>query len=512
MYTPPIMPVPAGEPEALRAAVPGFEHDIFISYAHFDNLIEDKELEQSGWVDRFRERLRVRLCKELGVTVKIWFDHAALKQSDEISPTIDEAIKGSAVFLVLISNRSLLSKSCQQEVSLIARAVKDGVSRPDTGTQSAVFPILLYNIHHQKWPDVCQGKAGFTFFKDSEEGRAGRPFDPTDDHLDLKREFNKLVSELTELLNRLGAKRPAAPAVAGGSFRVFLTAAPGERLVDRQVLTAAFDKVGIDVIQRVVPPRYKADEHEADLRDCLAQADLSLHLVDHVAGGPVEGAESRHYPEEQCRIAYEVGHEQLVILPEAPDIAAVQAPSHKAFLQRLLDCEWPNKNPAKRLTIAKARQPDVILQYVRQARDRKFAPAPAVPLQPGGFAFVDTTVRDLMLASELLDFLEKNALKPIAIPTSEDSPDDYEALFAENVVRAAALIIIYGHVRRSWVKTRLIRASDLIIGRDLLIHPVVYAALSDKSDEDLKFRQCVVADCRRGFNEPAVRRALESHG
>jgi hypothetical protein len=56
------------------AYVPDFEYDIFISYAHVDDLTTPGEAK--GWITTFEEFLAVLLSKKVGRigSVKIWRD------------------------------------------------------------------------------------------------------------------------------------------------------------------------------------------------------------------------------------------------------------------------------------------------------------------------------------------------------------------------------------------------------------------------------------------------------
>src|SRR5258706_5828560 len=58
------------------AYLPSFEYDIFISYAHVDNLVPRGG--GRGWVDRFQEELELELSRRLGRVgaAKIWWDNS----------------------------------------------------------------------------------------------------------------------------------------------------------------------------------------------------------------------------------------------------------------------------------------------------------------------------------------------------------------------------------------------------------------------------------------------------
>ena len=78
--------------------VPGFEHDVFVSYAHFDNEPDTQEIR---WVSRFQADLKVALRQRLGVDPDIFFDNRSLQNQ-----FLDELMKnarGAAAFIAIMS-------------------------------------------------------------------------------------------------------------------------------------------------------------------------------------------------------------------------------------------------------------------------------------------------------------------------------------------------------------------------------------------------------------------------
>ena len=80
------------------AYVPSFEHDIFISYGHADNL--------AGRVTAFREDLVAGLTVGLGSRAFhkpnewVFFDRSTLKLGDEFSPKLERAARRHAASMV----------------------------------------------------------------------------------------------------------------------------------------------------------------------------------------------------------------------------------------------------------------------------------------------------------------------------------------------------------------------------------------------------------------------------
>ncbi len=79
-----------------------FKYDIFISYAHVDNL--PTSWENFGWIEKFHNDLEMFLIRRIGRTaVKIWWDNKKLDGSMLFDNSIEEGIKQSAIMICLNS-------------------------------------------------------------------------------------------------------------------------------------------------------------------------------------------------------------------------------------------------------------------------------------------------------------------------------------------------------------------------------------------------------------------------
>src|ERR1700751_1598863 len=94
------------------AIVPGFDFDIFISYAHLNNqkLAEDDK----GWVTDFHTTLYARLWEELQKKPAIWRDERDL-DGRAADPSIAKALYTSAVFVAVMSPAYVEQPYCQAE-------------------------------------------------------------------------------------------------------------------------------------------------------------------------------------------------------------------------------------------------------------------------------------------------------------------------------------------------------------------------------------------------------------
>ena len=95
------------------AYVPGFKHDIFISYAHMDNdpLIKGVP----GWVDFLEDLLRKTIRGKVGAEVDIFRD-PQLNGFEKFSDQLGQALEESAVMLAIISPRYIKAEWCLWEL------------------------------------------------------------------------------------------------------------------------------------------------------------------------------------------------------------------------------------------------------------------------------------------------------------------------------------------------------------------------------------------------------------
>ena len=200
-----------------------FEHDVFVSYAHVDNL-PDREGEK-GWVERFERQLSVRLLKRFGEPVDVWRD-PELSRAQLFDKVIEKAVRGAGIMVSLISSRYLKSDYCGQEIDWFCEKAKAEPSGLVVDDYLRVFPVLLYNIPPDNWPEACKGPLAFAFH-DAEGDAFGKPLDP--DSKAFEKQLRRLVEELHAVLTKLQAREAqtqAAPAEDATdqepSFTVFM--------------------------------------------------------------------------------------------------------------------------------------------------------------------------------------------------------------------------------------------------------------------------------------------------
>ncbi len=150
------------------AFVPGFENDIFISYAS-DNNVEVKE--GKGWVTHFRDRLEKEMRCHIGKNFKVWMDGIDIVVGDDFKDKIIRGIEKSATLLIIMSNAYLNSDWCTMERKAFLEYVNklklsgiDGVSG-----LKRIFIVRFQDVPVSKTPEGLKGLHHIDFFRVDDE-------------------------------------------------------------------------------------------------------------------------------------------------------------------------------------------------------------------------------------------------------------------------------------------------------------------------------------------------------
>lgn len=170
--------------------VPGFEHDVFVSYAHGD----DRE-----WVARFVERLTSAIDRRLGTRTSVWLDADDNRKSRDFSREIPDSVRASAVFLLLPSPTYIRSAYCvDQECRVFGETLEARRAR-------FAVPAFVNELFALRCPILpVDGNEHWTLFS----GLTDIPF-YTDtgtfaiDSAEFERSLAQLVGELVGLLKRM---------------------------------------------------------------------------------------------------------------------------------------------------------------------------------------------------------------------------------------------------------------------------------------------------------------------
>ncbi len=150
------------------SAVPPFESEIFISYAHIDNLPLAEG--QRGWVEDFHRSLQIRLQQLLGEELSVWRDKK-LQGNDYFDDALIHRFPRIAVLVSILSPRYLQSEWCLRELrEFVHAAEQTGGLR--LGDRSRIFKIVKTHVPREQHPAELQTLLGYEFYQvDQATGR-----------------------------------------------------------------------------------------------------------------------------------------------------------------------------------------------------------------------------------------------------------------------------------------------------------------------------------------------------
>jgi hypothetical protein len=104
--------------------VPGYKHDVFVSYAHFDNETDSQDVR---WVSRFQADLKNALRQRLGQDPDVFFDTRNFEAHGHVDELLENA-RTSAVFLAIFRRATwrVTSPSASSRLSASVRPTSCG--------------------------------------------------------------------------------------------------------------------------------------------------------------------------------------------------------------------------------------------------------------------------------------------------------------------------------------------------------------------------------------------------
>jgi hypothetical protein len=496
------------------AWVPGYQYDVFISYSHVDNLTPDNDSAR-GWVAQFHKRLEVALAQKAGRSgaVSIWRDERQLEGNLLFDKSIQDGVRGSAVFVSLYSHGYAASSYCADELKQFhekARAESLGLA---AGDAYRIFPVFLNRFAPAQWPPEFGRTSGFQVNDSTRLDEEGEPSDPSSDL--FRTQLRVLKDSLFGTLDRLrelttkhepeptGVHPPGAQSDA---FRVFLAdVADALTPVRRRVINELRQQPSLEILSSVPPPM-EADAHRAAAASALASADLSVHLFSDSPGREIENLEGVYYPQTQAEIAMESGKAQIVWVPDSLKPENIFDPAHAQFLAKV-ESGKRDRDTVEFVRTSPSAVTAEILAKIEHIRSRANTPEEA----PGA-ALIDTHFKDQLQTFDLMRYLVERKVQPYLNP-QEDNPSSNLDIFTQRLKQVSLLIVFYGAVAEEWVRARLGVAIQIAIAENFPLRACgVYVAPPHKSGlntgSSQRFIRVDWMDHTGGFDGQAIDRLL----
>jgi TIR domain len=429
--------------------VPGFKHDLFVSYAHFDNMPDAQSV---PWVSQFQLDLKNALRQRLGREPTIFFDTRNFEAGDHTDFLIDN-VRHSAIFLAMLSPAYVTREFTIREL----QAYCDRAA----GARSVVAVELL-PVEEETNHALLRGRKRTPFWwKDQMAEDVPLQLTPKfnaelyNERLQvLAHQIKKLLLELCEHgAGPLVGETPfpqaqAATAAAPDSKPVLLAQTTDDLYDERERVRACLEQFGIKVLPENDYPQ-GGQEFAAAFQADIKRTGLFVQLLGNFG--------SRKPPD----------------LPQT--YAQYQYETAKGLGLKILQWRHPDLDPAAVSHRDKPllEGPDVLAVGLEEFKGevlrfcaQQAKPAPPAPQGAGCHVFINADSSDKELADALLNMFDdrKNitAARPLFEGSAKDILDDLEA----NLLNCEALLLLYGRAPPAWVRAQLLRYSKLERLRD----------------------------------------------
>ncbi|MGH9846152.1 MAG: toll/interleukin-1 receptor domain-containing protein [Blastocatellia bacterium] len=453
------------------AYLPGFSHDIFISYAHVDD--------QDGWVEVFQQKLELELSRFIGRMnlVSLWRDKRRLEGNHLFDTTIEAAIKGSALLVALTSRGYLASDYCLREIRWFGQKSQQEAWGRSIGDQLRISNVLIGNIHHLQWPEEVKGTSGHKFHNAERDDQVGFPIH-SNGELFTER-LRLLAVNICHTLEAFKSRIEIAAANGDGAnraeadFTVFLADASDSLRTVRRLVENDLRKCGVALAERVPPP-YESAQHQSKAVEVIRRADLAVHLFDHLPGREIDGATDQTYPQLQAEIAIENAKAQLIWVPPSPQ--KIEDESHRQFLERLergprgnADYEFIRELPNDIAQVIAAK-----IEKIKSLRQ---------PATAHDAALLDLHRKDQMHALDLgRALVERNV--QLYINPEDDDPHSNLKILEERLKQVSRLIVLFGEVTEDWVRARLAEALKIAVDHRCPLKTLAVCFVPPRRKED----------------------------
>ena len=425
--------------------VPGFKHDVFVSYVHVDNR---KYGQNVGWVEKLVENIREALPQKLGrAQPDIWRD-PRLSSSEPFPDAIRESVTHSATLLVILSESYLTSEWCQRELALFLEAAQQ-----TGGATGRIFLVRLDTLAYNRWPAAFHGLLGQQFFEqanvDAPARTLGTPAanDPGG-HLYFQR-LDDLSVELAKKLLQMKQAAETAAATPGrqespgsqppdNSPAVFLAEATPDLDDLRDNIRRYLNQANI----RVLPETYY-DRTPQAFRTAM-EADLDQSLVFVQLLGLYVGRKASDLPKGYEGLQLDVAEEKgLPILRwHDPDLAVASARDQELLAR------------AEVMVMAFEEFKSEIVNTVKK---RQAAQKLSAMEGNGAYVLVNANSRDEQASQTLLQALDQQG---IGYDTADEN-DNIEILVDQYDFHG--LMVVYGQCEQQWAKQQVRVCRQLLL-------------------------------------------------
>ncbi len=457
------------------AFVPGFDHDVFISYAHYDNEPDSQEVR---WVSRFQADLKTALRQRLGTEPNIFFDTRNLQAHHDLQMLTENVCK-SAAFLAILSPSYVNREWTIKELEAFDQIATD----KNRIVTVELLPVKEKDLHQR----FLRLKRSAFWWKDEREEDIPFKLTVKSNPEKYDRRLQTLAHQMEELLRELHDDQSKRTPSAGNSraaqsetkgpltgTAVLLAQVTNDLYDERDQVHAYLTQFGAKVLPDGDYLQGGAEFAEAVKAD-IGKSNMFVQLLgpyrsNRPADLKEEGAAE---PKSYAQYQYDAAKERnLTVLQwRRPDVDPA-AITH--WDKRLLDgpdvlamgLQEFMKEIRKTVERQAAEAEKAAEKEKKQQQQQQQAAAAGGAAGQTEFVFINADSSDKEVASQLLKAFEDKQDWMAAGPLFEGSAEDITKDLDANLVDCGTLVLVYGKADAPWVRAQLRRYSKLERLRD----------------------------------------------
>lgn len=472
--------------------VPGYDHDIFVSYAHVD----DQALPEigQGWVTTLVSGVRTLLAQKLGrdEAYSLWMD-PQMAGNVPITTQITGMLQKSATMLVVLSPGYVESTWCKREADTFWAAVQEHL---DSGGRVFVVERTITEIGR---PQQFNDLRGYKFWVKEPTRKEPRTLGWPKPNPDRERAYYDLLSDLcydlAKELRRLkdSANSSVEPSAPPTGPVVYLAEVTDDLDSQRDEVRRHLTQAGLLVLPEHWYPRGPSAFAEAGRRD-LSESVAFVQLLSGV-GGKKSDDLPQGYVGLQYECAVSMGKPILQWRSPDLDVATVLDPQHRKLLEG---------EPVLAVSIEEFKQ-----AVVRKALEK---PVPQPPPEYK-FVFLNAEAGDRPLVDEVGAMLDRDGIM-YGHPKVCGKPAEIRKDLEKNLLDCDCLIIVYGSSTIDWVNDQLRYCRKIISRREQPLHALgIFEGPPEEKDPlNLRLPKMQIIDCRRGLDSAAIKAFLQPSG
>jgi len=427
-------------------AATGSRHDVFISYAHSDDLpVAGTE---RGFVTQLVADLKTEVSRKVCNDIDIWWDHFRLTGGTRVTAEIMAAAGDCACIIVIASPAYLRSEWCGRE--------RDAFYQNGANGQSGIFLVGMEPIDQGRLPVTLRDLNAYVFYRTLDDGRATRPL-RTEFQQDKEPYYNRLSLLVQHVSDHLGKslngsgksaphpspKEPRAKEPDGAGRSVLLLDVTDDLLERRAQLKDYLEQEGITVLPGRRYSRDDMDLHRAQIIEDLGRSHACVQIV-----GGLTGDRSDH-PRGMAWLRCET------IRTSGSAVPFLQWRDPDLDVNAITDAD------ARELTVQPSVRTDRFPDFRRAVAELALKPPERADprLQQGVLSvFVNSDLLDRDLGTGVAQWLEAHGFMVLEPPqATQDAREDWEA----SVKYCDSHLLVYGQTKPAWVRTQILLSNKV---------------------------------------------------